>query len=88
MRWLAMVFKSRYVAHLEAEVKRLQGENAQLRDWHVQITSSLLQGAGMPAIDVEKKPQVQVPKRIIAPSLWRRMREQDSQQHIQPSKEN
>lgn len=89
MRWLAALLKSRYVAYLEAEIKRLQDENAQLRDWHAQITSSLLQGAGMPAIDIDKRPSHQVPKKIMAPSIWRKMKEQGSlKQSIQLSKEN
>lgn len=72
MRFIQWLFKSRYTASLEADNERIRAELATWREWHAQITSNLLQGAGMPGIEVSKPQPATPPKARLVPSQWRR----------------
>lgn len=87
MRFLQWLFKSRYVTSLEADLALARAELVILRDFHTQVTSNLLQGAGMTGIDLNHDPAPTPNKRMI-PSQWRAKMEQMDRAKVPVTKES
>ncbi len=75
LRFLQWLFTSRYTKSLEAECERLRIDNALLRELQAQVTSNLLQGAGMAGLELNKPKETPQPKARLVPSVWRRKME-------------